>query len=88
MDIGSTGNMIKVYDASSIAENTYVIVDNESMYVDKKDASDTNKLFVNRGADGTTPTAHVAGAGVNLVTATTNSLIEVGDDFGFDGSFD
>lgn len=88
MDIGLDGNMIQVNDASAIAENTYVIVDNESMYVDKKDATDTNKLFVNRGADGTIPTAHVAGAGVNLVTATTNSLIEVGDDFGFDGSFD
>ena len=49
---------------------------------------EANKLFVNRGADGTTPTAHVAGAGVNLVTTATNALIEVGDDFGFDGSFD
>ena len=25
---------------------------------------------------------------VNLITATTNDMIEVGDDFGFDGSFD
>ena len=86
VDIGATGNMIQVNDSSGIAENTYVIVDNESMYVDKKDATDTNKLFVNRGADGTSPTAHVAGAGVNLVTTATNALIEVGDDFGFDGS--
>jgi len=88
VDIGATGNMIQVNDSSGIAENTYVIVDNESMYVDKKDATDTNKLFVNRGADGTSPTAHVAGAGVNLVTTATNAMIEVGDDFGFDGSFD
>ena len=88
VDIGLDSTMIEVNDSSAIAANTYVIIDNESMYVDKKDASDTNKLFVNRGADGTTPTAHVAGAGVNLVTAATNALIEVGDDFGFDGSFD
>ena len=80
--------MIQVNDSSGIAENTYVIVDSESMYVDKKDDTDTNKLFVNRGADGTSPTAHVAGAGVNLVTTATNAMIEVGDDFGFDGSLD
>ena len=88
VDIGLDSTMIQVNDSSAIAENTYVIVNKESMYVDKKDATDTNKLFVKRGADGTTPTAHVAGAGVNLITATTNSLIEIGDDFGFDGSFD
>jgi hypothetical protein len=88
VDIGLDSTMIEVNDSSAIAANTYVIIDNESMYVDKKDATDTNKLFVNRGADGTTPTAHVAGAGVNLVTTATNALIEVGDDFGFDGSFD
>ena len=88
VDIGLDSTMIEVNDASGIAENTYVIIDNESMYVDKKDVTDTNKLFVNRGADGTTPTAHVSGAGVNLVTTATNALIEVGDDFGFDGSLD
>ena len=88
VDIGLDSTMIEVNDSSAIAANTYVIIDNESMYVDKKDATDTNKLFVNRGADGTTPTAHVAGAGVNLVTTATNALIEVGDDFGFDGSLD
>ncbi len=86
VDIGSTGNMIQVNDASAIAENTYVIVDNESIYVDRKDSTDTNKLFVKRGQDGTTPTAHVSGAGVTLVTTATNAMIEVGDDFGFDGS--
>ncbi len=87
VDIGLDGNMIQVNDSSAIAENTYVIVDNESIYVDRKDSTDTNKLFVKRGQDGTTPTAHVSGAAVNLVTAATNALIEVGDDFGFDGSF-
>ena len=47
------------------------------------------KLTINsllRGADGTSPTEHVGGAAVNLITTTTNDLIEVGDDFGFDGS--
>ena len=75
--------MIEVNDSSAIAANTYVIINSESIYVDKKEG---NKLFVKRGQDQTLPTAHVAGAAINLITATTNSLIEVGDNFGFDGS--
>jgi len=83
-DMGVEGTLMEVNDSSGIALNSYVIVDSESIYVDKKSG---NKLVVKRGQDGTTPTAHVSGAGVNLITATTNSLIEVGDDFGFDGNF-
>ena len=83
-DMGVEGTLMEVNDSSGIALNSYVIVDSESIYVDKKSG---NKLVVKRGQDGTAPTAHVSGAGVNLITATTNSLIEVGDDFGFDGNF-
>ena len=83
-DMGVEGTLMEVNDSSGIELNTYVIVDSESIYVDKKSG---NKLVVKRGQDGTTPTAHVSGAAVNKVTATTNSLIEIGDDFGFDGSF-
>ena len=36
--------------------------------------------MVVKRSDGTTPTAHVSGAAVNKFTATTNSLIEIGDD--------
>ena len=86
VDVGLDSTMIQVNDSSGIAENTFVIINSESIYVDRKDGTDTNKLFVRRGQDGTTATAHVAGAGVNLVTTATNDLIEVGDDFGFDGS--
>ena len=82
--MGVEGTLMEVNDSSGIELNTYVIVDSESIYVDKKSG---NKLVVKRGQDGTTPTAHVSGAAVNKVTATTNSLIEIGDDFGFDGSF-
>ena len=82
-DIAADTLLIEVNDSSGIAENTYVIINSESIYVDKKDG---NKLFVKRGQDQTLPTAHVAGAAINLITSTTNSLIEVGDNFGFDGS--
>tara|TARA_Y100001973_G_scaffold22706_1_gene33901 strand:+ start:601 stop:1611 length:1011 start_codon:yes stop_codon:yes gene_type:complete len=82
-DIAADTKVFDVADASGIAENTHIIIDSESIYVDKKTG---NKLIVRRGEDGTIPTAHVTGAGINLVTTTTNDLIEVGDDFGFDGS--
>ena len=83
--MGVEGTMMEVNDSSGIELNTYVIVDSESVYVDKKSG---NKLVVKRGQDQTLPTAHVAATAINLITSTTNSLIEVGDDFGFDGSFD
>jgi len=82
-DIAADTTVFDVADASGIAENTFVIIDSESMFVDKKSG---NKLIVRRGEDGTTPTAHVTGAGINLITTTTNDLIEIGDDFGFDGT--
>ena len=82
-DIAADTTLIEVNDSSGIAENTFVIINSESIYVDNKTG---NKLFVKRGQDQTLPTSHVAGAAVNLITATTNSLIEVGDNFGFDGS--
>ena len=82
-NISAALDVFDVDDAAGIAENTYIIIDDESIYVDKKTG---NQLVVKRGQDGTSPTEHVGGAGVNLVTAATNDLIEVGDDFGFDGS--
>ena len=83
-DISLANTEVTVNDASTIADNTYIIIDNESLYVDSQSG---NILTVRRGQDGTTAAAHVAGAGIGLVTAADNALIEIGDDFGFDGSF-
>ena len=83
-DISLANTEVTVNDASTIADNTYIIIDNESLYVDSQSG---NVLTVRRGQDGTTAAAHVAGAGIGLVTAADNALIEIGDDFGFDGSF-
>ena len=71
-------------DASSIATDTYIVIDNESMYIESKSG---NELTVKRAQDGTIAASHVSGAGVGLITAADNALIEIGDDFGFDGSF-
>ena len=47
-----------------------------------------NKLTVKRAQDGTAIANHVKGAQVNTLNAADAALIEVGDDFGFDGSFE
>ena len=46
-----------------------------------------NNITVRRGEDKTVATTHLGGAEVHEITAADNALIEVGDDFGFDGSF-
>ena len=82
-DIAVDSTNITVNDASSITENTYIVIDDEEMYVDKKSG---NTLTVKRGADATTSQSHVAGAAVKLITSADNELIQVGDDFGFSDS--
>ena len=84
-DISLADAYIEVNDATNIPENTYIVIDNEELYVDKKTG---NKLTVLRGQDGTTAVGHVAGANVGKITAADNVLIETGDDFGFDGNWD
>ena len=79
LDDGST------ISASTNASSTYIYIDQEEMYVQ---AVTGNKLTVKRGQDGTTIANHVKGAQVNTLNAADAALIEVGDDFGFDGSFE
>ena len=79
----STTNIIQVTDATNIAENVYININNESIYVDRKEG---NTLFTKRGQDGTITGSHVRGTAVNVITDADDALIEVGDDFGFDGA--
>ena len=53
------------------------------MYIEKVSG---NKLTVKRGQDKTTVSEHVLGTGVATITSNDANFIEVGDDFGFDGS--
>lgn len=84
VDLGESDTLVKVNDASSIAKNTYIYIDEEEMYVTSKSG---NTLTVVRGSDNTTATSHVLGAAVKKITSEDNQLIEVGDDFGFSGDF-
>jgi len=82
-DIGLSETTIVVNDGTAIPENTYIVIDNEEMYVDSISG---NTLTVIRGADSTTIASHVRGAEVKKITSEDNALIEFGDNFGFDGS--
>jgi len=82
-DIGVDSAQIMVNDASNISENSYIVIDEEEMYVDVKSG---NTLTVKRGADSTTKQSHVSGASIKIITSQDNKLIEIGDDFGFSDS--
>ena len=45
-------------------------------------------VTVERGKDNTTIKEHVSGSPIKKITAADTALIEVGDDFGFDGTFE
>ena len=83
-DISLGDVTIAVDDGTALTVDKYIVVDNESMYVDKING---NEITVLRGQDGTTAATHVKGADVGKITSADNDLIEVGDDFGFDGSY-
>jgi hypothetical protein len=81
-DINSEDILIEVNDASSISIDTYLDIEGEEVYVRLKSG---NILTVDRGRDNTTITSHLSGSEVKSITITDNSLVEIGDDFGFDG---
>jgi len=82
-NVNLVDTIIEVDDGSTITENTYIYVGNESMYVE---AVTGNKLTVRRSQDNTTQENHVLGSKVFTITAEDNDLIEFGDNFGFDGT--
>ena len=82
-DIDLSQTLIEVDDASSLPVNSYFVIDNEEMYIKSKT---NNKLTVERSSDSTTISNHVKGAAIKKVTTTDNDLIELGDNFGFDGT--
>jgi len=75
--------VIEVADASQLSAATYIQINKEEMYIEKVSG---NKLTVKRGQDTSTAAEHVLGSGVATITSNDANFIEVGDDFGFDGS--
>ena len=83
-DITAKTVYIEVADASGLTADSYIDIDDEELYIQSITG---NKLKVRRGEDNTVAAAHVKGADIKKITASDNALIEMGDDFGFDGSF-
>lgn len=85
-DITKTDEIIQLQTISNISEDTYISINKEVLYVKQKSEVD-NKILVRRSQNGTTATAHVSGSKVTAITTEDNALINLGDDFGFDGGF-
>jgi hypothetical protein len=85
-DISKTDEIVHLQSIANINENTYISINKEVMYVKQKSDAD-NKILVKRAQNATTAIAHVSGTNVTEITETDNALVEVGDDFGFDGGF-
>ena len=86
-DIDASQKTINVADGTKITVNKFIDVDGEEMKVTK---ITSNKLTVERGSDSTIAKAHVRGTGVKGIDYSgreDSNIIELGDDFGFDGSY-
>ena len=83
-DITNSVTTIEVADSSGISALDVLVIDEENFRVVSKSG---NKLSVERAYDETNASQHVGGSNVNLITTADAPLIELGDNFGFDGSF-
>ena len=82
-DVLAGSTIIPVDDPAGLAANTFIDVNNETMYIE---SITDNKLNVKRASYNTTAIEHVRGSDVKGITSTDNALIEAGDDFGFSGT--
>ena len=84
-DTADSSDDVTNITASSGSTSVYLDIGGEEVYVKSKD-TDSNKITVKRGQDGTTKLAHIRGTEVKSITSTDNALVEEGDDFGFSGT--
>jgi hypothetical protein len=82
-NVDMTENVIEVDDGTTISAGKYIYIDQEEMYVESVTG---NKLVVKRAQDKTPLQNHVLGSQVYTITQSDNTMIELGDDFGFDGN--
>ena len=86
-DIDASQEIINVADGTAITVNKFIDVEGEEMKVTKITG---NKLNVKRGQDSTISKSHVRGTGIKGIDYSPredSNIIELGDDFGFDGSY-
>jgi len=86
-DIDASQETINVADGTAITVDKFIDVEGEEMKVTKITG---NKLNVKRGQDSTISKSHVRGTGIKGIDYSPredSNIIELGDDFGFDGSY-
>lgn len=84
-DITETSTKLFVEDSSTLGVNGRITIDSEVMLV--KTIVSSTEIEVERSKDNTLATAHVSGSEIGTITSADNALIEIGDDFGFDGYY-
>ena len=82
-DVDTTETVITVANGSSITVKQYITIGEEEMFVEKVNG---NKITVIRAQDKTTATNHALGASIFGIEAADADFIDIGDNFGFDGS--
>jgi len=93
IDLTQTSINLTSGGGSSVVLKKYIVIDSEEMLVTAK-SGDT--ITVERGSDNTTAASHLTGAEIKSIDYGTaasglgedSDLIEFGDDFGFDGSYE
>lgn len=83
-DIDNLTTEFNVSDTASLIEQSYIMINNESMYIKNING---NKLTVLRGQDNTVAELHEEGDSVNIINSQDTELIPYGDDFGFDEDY-
>ena len=83
-DVGLSDLTITVADGTALSTSSYYSIGDEEVFVKKIDG---NSVVVERAKDNTTQSSHLRGEEIKAITAADTPFIELGDDFGFDGSF-
>lgn len=84
-DSNETDTTIEVTDASNITNQTFIEINDETIYVNSKQG---NVLVVTRALFNTTPKIHIKGSDVLNITTLDNELIPPTDPFSFIGTFE
>ena len=79
-DISETQRTFDVSNASQLTENSYIMINEESMLITK---IASNTLTVTRGMDKTINAKHQVGDQINMINAADDALINYDDEFGF-----
>ena len=82
-DVDTTETVITVADGTAVTAKEYIYIGEEEMFVNSING---NKLTVKRAQDKSTAQSHVIGSSVYSITANDAKFIDIGDNFGFDGS--